>query len=190
MSSAVKSLFLKKRNADSAPNREFRPLSAPRPLFAREKRDSKPRYRVDLSGQQADCEANYLRLKKILPDFSERDEWLFHIGADERAGQLLVQVVDRAPYTTTLELSQPADGVASSLKAPRLRVCMYHDADMAEVTAWEGHRRFKPRYDYPNPGMYQSNEKEQLNRFLAEWLSHCQAEGRLVFDLADLGFYK
>lgn len=203
MSSAVRTLFLKKRRTeDENGKREFRPLSGP--SAATEKRGAaartanqpspgKPRYKVDLSSQQADCEANYLRLRKILPELRDRDEWLFDIGSAVTK-QLYVRVVDRAPYTTTLELTQPDDrdgnATSATLKGPKLTVCMYHDADMAEVVGWENHRRLQARYDYPNRQMYQRDEKAQLNRFLADWLTLCQAEGRVAFDLADIGLYK
>lgn len=170
--------------------REFKPLSGQLPA---EEAPGKPRYKVDLSSQQADCEANYLRLRKMLPQMAERDKWLFDIGSGPVQGQLAVGVVDRAPYTTTLELTQPpvSGGTTSTpIRRPRLIVCMYHDANMAEVVAWEDHRRLRPRYDYPNRQMYQSDEKAQLNRFLADWLTLCQAEGRRAFDLADIGLYK
>lgn len=199
MSSAVRALFSKRRRVENERReREFRPLSG---ASTRPQRDAspaqspgKPRYKVDLSTQQADCEANYLRLRKMLPELAEQDEWLFHIGSGAVIGRLWINVVDRAPYTTTLELSQPAEeeggGAAASLQSPKLTVCMYHDADMAEVVAWENHRRLKPRYEYPNRHMYHSDEKAQLNRFLADWLTLCQAEGRVAFDLADIGLYK
>lgn len=199
MSSAVRTLFSRRRRADQEQReREFRPLSAASSRTVRSEGQgtaspAKPRYKVDLSTQQADCEANYLRLRKMLPDMAERDEWLFHLGSGAMKGRLSINVVDRAPYTTTLEVSQPVDeeqGAATALQAPKLTVCMYHDADMAEVIAWENHRRLKPRYDYPNRQMYQSDEKAQLNRFLADWLTLYQAEGRVAFDLAEIGLYK
>lgn len=201
MSSAVRTLFSRKRRTEEeSGKREFRPLSGSRGASdkraavaratASEQKPGKPRYRVDLSSQQADCEANYARLRRILPELDERDEWLFHMGSGAVKAQMCVSVVDRAPYTTTLELSQPQNSASATMKAPRLTVCMYHDADMAEVVAWENHRRLRPRYDYPNRQMYQNDEKAQLNRFLADWLTLCQAQGRVTFDLSEIGLYK
>ena len=63
---------------------------------------------------------------------------------------------------------------------PCLTVRMYHDAKVAEVLAWEGHRRLRPRYEYPNRSMYQSDEKLQINQFLGECLSLCLNKGRSV----------
>lgn len=191
MNSAVKNLFTRNRRVESSSSqRDFRPQSGPYVSAALSPASPvavKPRYRVDLSGQQADCEANYYRLRKLLSELSSRDNWLFNIGSGNVESQLSITVVDRAPYTTTLELSQTYGAVSKALQAPRLTVCMYHDADMAEVVAWEKHRRLQARYDYPNRQMYHADEKAQLNRFLADWLTLCQAEGHVAVDLADLG---
>lgn len=192
MNSAVKSLFIRNRRSDSDESqRDFRPTSG-RPLRPAGDRQphvpAKPRYRVDLSSQQADCEANYFRLRKLLPDLAERDSWQFNIGGDRVESQLTITVTARAPYTTTLELRQSfGDAVSAVLQGPRLTVCMYHDADMAEVVAWDKHRRLQARYDYPNRQMYHADEKAQLNRFLADWLTLCHTEGHVAVDLAELG---
>ena len=138
----------------------------------------KPRYRVDLPGQLAACEANYLRLMKLTPDLSACDSWRFSVGP----ARMDIAVIERARYTTTMELSSEHAGAepvpqAPGLKAPRLKVRLYHDARMAEVIAWEEHRQVRPRYDYPNRHMYHSNEKAQINQFLGEWLSYCLDQG-------------
>lgn len=191
MSSAVKNLFLRKRRTDSDDSqRDFRPLSGRVRISSAEKPAgvAKPRYRVDLSSQQAECDANYFRLRKLLAELPSRDHWQFQIGSGAVETQLRIKVVDRAPYTTTLELSQSlGDASNPALQGPRLTVCMYHDADMAEVVAWEKHRRLQARYDYPNRQMYHADEKAQLNRFLADWLTLCQAEGHVALDMAELG---
>ena len=54
---------------------------------------------------------------------------------------------------------------------------VYHDAKTAEVTSYQNHKYFKAVYPLPNPYMYQCDEKEQLNLFLAEWLNLCINEG-------------
>jgi uncharacterized protein YqiB (DUF1249 family) len=54
---------------------------------------------------------------------------------------------------------------------------MYHDALLAEVLDWAGHKRLRPRYDYPNKSMYHCDEKLQVNQFLGEWLRSCLSNG-------------
>jgi uncharacterized protein YqiB (DUF1249 family) len=137
----------------------------------------KERYKVDLPLQMAECEANYIRLTKLVARSTE-NEIRFMVTRANQQWLHLLKVTERSPYTTTLELSRTAVGHSSHwLSMPKLTLRMYHDAKLAEVLAWEGHKRLRPRYDYPNQSMYQSDEKYQLNRFLGEWLNLCLEQG-------------
>lgn len=141
----------------------------------------KERYKVDLPLQMAECETNYVYLTKLLANNqlpALQDEFRFMVARGEQHWLHLLRITERSPYTTTLELSRTALDTSSNwLKMPKLTLRMYHDAKLAEVLAWEGHRRLRPRYEYPNQSMYQSDEKYQLNRFLGEWLSVCLKHG-------------
>lgn len=131
------------------------------------------RHRVDLSGLQATCEANYWRLMRLMPEMrtqSEARRLSLALGAESSAA-LTIQTIEHSPYTSLLLITQESG--LSWLTAPHLEVRVYHDARMAEVTAAENLRRFRSLYPYPNPQMHQPNEKFQLNLFLGEWLSHC-----------------
>lgn len=144
----------------------------------------KERYKVDLPLQMAECETNYARLLKLLANKcwvqtdNPQDHYRFMVarGAQQWLHQL--RITERSPYTTTMELSRTAINASSSwLAMPKLTLRMYHDAKLAEVLAWEGHKRLRPRYEYPNQSMYQSDEKYQLNCFLGEWLTLCLEHG-------------
>jgi uncharacterized protein len=136
------------------------------------------RYKVDLPLQMAECEANYARLHKLLTQHFDKqiedqqgDEYRFMMHRGEQQWLNQLRIVERSPYTTTLQLSQvPVANSSPWLHMPRLTVRMYHDAKLAEVLAWEGHRRLRPRYEYPNQAMYHNDEKLQVNQFLGEWL--------------------
>jgi uncharacterized protein YqiB (DUF1249 family) len=54
-----------------------------------------------------------------------------------------------------------------------VQVRLYHDAKMAEVISAQNIGSLKPSYQYPNTKMYQKNEKEMVNLFLAEWVQFC-----------------
>lgn len=137
----------------------------------------KERYKVDLPLQMAECEANYARLMKLASDKSQ-SEFRFMVARGDQQWLHLLRVLERSPYTTTLELSRTSIGISSEwLAMPKLTLRMYHDAKLAEVLAWQGHKRLRPRYEYPNQAMYQSDEKYQLNRFLGEWLNLCIEHG-------------
>ena len=148
----------------------------------------KPRYKVNLPQQQALCDANYLRLCKLMPNLEGNDHWVFIVGGETDSRRVSIQVEERAKYTTTVTVSQSSSGSLERWSAPELRVRLYHDARMAEVIAWARHHQLKVRYEYPNRFAYQCDEKAQFNLFLGEWLSHCLDQGRVLQDIvAPLG---
>lgn len=134
------------------------------------------RYKVDLAGQMACCEANYVRLLKLMPDYEQTNVWQYQVQSAGKIWQIRLNISERARYTTMLEIFQE-DGFRHWGGSPTLQVRLYHDVQMAEVIAWRHHRRLKPKYDYPNANMYQKDEKAQFNRFLSDWLIHNQANG-------------
>ncbi|AVD85085.1 DUF1249 domain-containing protein [Pseudomonas sp. SWI6] len=135
------------------------------------------RYRVDLAGLQAACEANYARLMRLLPDMrtTQSSRRIGMTQGDQMLGVLVLDVVLACPYTTTLRVRQ--EHSLPWLPVPHLEVQVYHDARMAEVVSAEHARRLRSIYPYPNAAMHQPDEKAQLNLFLGEWLSHCLACG-------------
>ncbi|MBV6753198.1 DUF1249 domain-containing protein [Pseudomonas gingeri] len=135
------------------------------------------RYRVDLAGLQAACEANYARLMRLLPQMREqqRARRIAMTQGEQMLGVLALEVLQDNPYTTTLLVRQ--EHSLPWLPVPQLQVQVYHDARMAEVISAEHARRFRSIYPYPNSAMHQPDEKAQLNVFLGEWLSHCLACG-------------
>lgn len=134
-------------------------------------------YVTDLKSLQAECSANYLRLRRLI-DGMHCDEVreIPLAGERNRFGTLYIQVLDKAPYTTMVKVSQT--GVLDQfIDSPIMTVHLYHDANMAEVTGFQQQRHFQGRYRYPNAKMHQPDEKLQLNRFLGEWLKHGLAFG-------------
>ena len=69
---------------------------------------ARERYRVDLIGLQAACEANYARLMRLLPDMRHAPA-ARRIGVthgDQMLGVLTLEVIVNCPYTTTLRVRQ------------------------------------------------------------------------------------
>lgn len=121
---------------------------------------------------------------------------------------LCLKLCDVAPYTTTLILylqplpsqypsksldfleceddaltaaaveSVGAELLAKALSRP-MKVRLYHDLKMAEVTDFADKGVGKSRYDYPNTHMLASDERMQQNTLLGEWLSRALANGAL-----------
>ena len=170
------------------------------------------KYRIDLAGLMAECEANYLRIMKLLPDMSEINirEFGVEVGGNPPL-QFRLEVKERCKYTTMVDISQQplplqlretavqltdrqsrefgASVVAAEpstvenwVTPPTFSLRIYHDAQMAEVISFDNHQQLQIKYDYPNSNMYQSNEKSQLNTFVGEWLSHCLQYGHVLDD--------
>ncbi|MEM6707402.1 MAG: DUF1249 domain-containing protein [Pseudomonadota bacterium] len=136
------------------------------------------RYSVNLPAHMAECDANYLRIHKLFPAMAEADERTFVLPNGDRSLTLRFEVVERAPYTTLLRLSQQDDDRETPwLPAPELVIRLYHDAKCAEVVEFQNARKFRAVYRYPNPAMRQPDEKAQVNRLLSELLALCLEHG-------------
>ncbi len=137
-------------------------------------------YVTDLRSLQGECSINFLRLVRLLGDLEVGETREIELASDGRwLGVLGLELLERAPYTSIVRVTQR--GVLDSMiEAPRMRVHLYHDVRMAEVTDFQRQRHFDGRYRYPNSRMHQPDEKLQLNRFLGEWLEHGLAHGHAL----------
>lgn len=154
------------------------------------------RYRIDLIRQMADCDANYIRLLKLMPELDSFRERFFELAqapqsapepyvrdfllssshSDEEQ-KVRISVLEVFPYTSTLSIAQ-LNQVSDWIDPPGIVVRVYHDASTAEAVAYQGHRAFLAKYTIPNATMYHQDEKRQINEFLGEWLSLCLQAGR------------
>lgn len=124
------------------------------------------------------CEVNYGRLLKLLPDCDTQDlQYQFEVNAS-----LLytIKIIECSRYTSTLEMSQKSPMGYEFLR-PVVIVRLYHDANMAEVISAQDIGSLQPSYRYPNTKMYQKNEKEMVNLFLAEWLQFCLSQSNQLY---------
>lgn len=155
-----------------------------------------PRYRIDLAGYMQTCDANYLRLLKLVPALESYKSrctgvipvsgscWEFVASAAKgRAGKktinksnknmiIRVRLLEIFRYTSTLEISI-SYGFPQWAPSPVMLVRMYHDAATAEPLSYQGHRQIPAKSQLPNAEMYHQDEKRQINEFLAEWLGWC-----------------
>ena len=139
-------------------------------------------YSIDLSAHMAECEANYVRLMRLMPMLVDGHRSIFAITLGDSEPQVILRIVERHKYTTVIELSQlngraPESGDAGGMPETRLEVRVYHDAKSAEVITFQDQRRFRAVYGYPNRQMRHPDEKVQVNRFLGEFLQMCIEHG-------------
>lgn len=147
--------------------------------YGRRARAGKQRqYSVDLGSHMAECDANYHRLVRLFPDLRDSDSKDFRLHLPNFEADVVFTVRDKGPYTTVLDMTVRSEhkwmGMATM---PEMSIRIYHDAQSAEVIAYQNQRRFHGKYEYPNTRMRQRDEKVQLNRFLGEFLNLCFERG-------------
>ena len=141
------------------------------------------RYVVDLSATMAVCDANYIRLLKLMPHFrldASRSFILPTVGgmAQENIVQSVeLLVIEAFRYTSTIRIRMGAAAASEFYHPPCIHVRMYHDANTAEVVSFheDWHNRITPQME--DAPQFYPDEKEQVNMFLAEWLTLCIETG-------------
>ena len=117
------------------------------------------------------CESNYQKLFRLIPDLCSFQKAA--IGRTQNKPALYLDVLERNPYTLTIELSHCFDRHLHELLEPGLRIRVYLDAQLAEVIR----DHVRPAVDkvYKNPGSAREIQdyKWRLNYFLQKWLDHC-----------------
>lgn len=114
------------------------------------------------------CESNYRKLCNLIPDLAGVD--VTATANAQGKPPLFLQLLERSPYTLTLELTH---GFGKALEpAVKIRVCL--DSKTAEALS-----------DHCRPSVLDALKKEEanarsvldykwtLNYFLARWLDHC-----------------
>ena len=138
----------------------------------------KRRYVPNLISDMAECDSNYMRLLKLFPDMRSEEIREFGLrGHTEDGSVVTIRILERCPYTTMLKVHVESDDNKPWIRWPTIEIRMYHDVRTAEVTQFERVRNIRYRYEVPNDGMFQPDEKAQINRFLGELLTFCIAHG-------------
>ena len=143
----------------------------------------KARMLQKLGNLHSDCELNFLRLSKLLPNM-QKGTSVRYVAGDYDQSILQIEVTETDRYTQFLSLT----GNMTDLPwwgEQRMAVRVYSDAQMAEVISCGSQRVRLLRYPYPNDQMYSSDEKNKINEFLGNWLAHFLEKGRKVIDLTE-----
>ncbi len=116
-------------------------------------------------------ERNYRLLLRLIPDLAgRRDTGRLSL---ETIPDVRLELTGGGRYTSFLRLVHRLIGDGDErIPDLRLEIRAYHDARLAEVVSYQGHGRFLALYPQPNRLMYLAHEKQQVNRFLNEWLRH------------------
>ena len=148
------------------------------------------RQQHDLAGLHEECELNYRRLHRIMPDslslgatlalgYGSSNENTSGDQNSRRSG-IQLQVIQVTKYTSTLLVTAERAGPLW-LPEIEVKVRVYRDAQMAEVIEWCTDRVI-PWALTESKGMQARDEKWQWNLFLSELLSHGLRHGMTVLE--------
>jgi uncharacterized protein len=118
------------------------------------------------------CESNYLKLLRLIPDLADFEQMA--VGTTLQHPALYVEIIERSPYTLTLELSHRFQQTGADASAkPSVKIRVYWDVRLAEVL--RDYERQAVDRVYPNPGRVLEIQeyKWRLNYFLQKWLDYC-----------------
>ena len=126
-------------------------------------------------------EANYAKLQRVVPGLKSIGHDVKYHSQSNSGQHIEILILEKTPYTTAFSLTLKHSAMRRWLPELFMTIRTYHDARVAEVINFQHHARFDSQYDYPNPNMFHSDEKQQINRFFSEWLDHC-LKSKLIFD--------
>lgn len=117
------------------------------------------------------CEANYLKLLKLIPDLLSIEDSA--LGTAKLKTAILIHILERSPYTLTIELNHTFDQQHLANAAPALQVRIYLDVKSAEVLRDYMRSDVQSVFKHELPGKAVMDYKWRLNYFLSKWLDHC-----------------
>ena len=120
-------------------------------------------------------ERNYIgirRLIPLMPPAQTRQVSPILVGLD-----LHLEVLERFRYTTELSLTYHFPRETGVVAEPDLRIRVYHDARLAEVTSAQLRHRPEFRIGEGDGQITRLSDRWQVNRFLYKWLNYCLQQG-------------
>ena len=120
------------------------------------------------------CEANFIRLKRLLNNFLSDKIFYESINPNQSSFNISFLVLKKTKHTIILEAKQ--SGFKKNIHSNFiLRIQISLDAKLAEVLSYQGE---KPLPFFMNQSKRQSfDEKLQQNKFLTEWLESIFVSG-------------
>lgn len=129
------------------------------------------RQNIDRLNMMMVYEANYKRLMQLIPDL--RSITGVMVSRDDNISGISLNILEHCKYTTALSLTHYLRIDGKLVPNLDMKIRAYHDAQVAEVVAYQHESRFASYYPYPNPKMRHHFEKRQINLFFSEWLKYC-----------------
>ena len=133
---------------------------------------ARPRSFVALMGLY---ESNYVRfgwLAGNLRELSGRQRSSLAADCD-----LVLNVTERCPYTTTLNLTYLLSHPTEPLEYPDMRIRIYHDAHLVEAQAWAASHPHPLLKSLRSRAERELDQRWARNVMLNKWLEYCVERG-------------
>ena len=117
------------------------------------------------------CESNFQKLFRLIPEL--RAFTHSAVGRSDRQPALHLEILERNPYTLTIELSHCFEQPALGLMRPAVKIRIYLDAQLAEVIRDCDRPAVGHVFQNPAQTLEIRDYKWRLNYFLQKWLDHC-----------------
>jgi len=132
------------------------------------------------------CEANFGKLLALIPDLAYIPETA--TARVDGKPSLHLKLIERSPYTLTLELSHCFMWEFQALLEPAVKIRIYLDARAAEVLSDHARPFVLDALKHDCSARSVLDYKWSLNYFLSRWLDHClQANYRFGLSPCSLG---
>lgn len=120
-------------------------------------------------------ERNYIGIRRLIPTVPPTRTRLVSAAPDSLS--LHLEIIERFRYTTELSLTYYFPRNTGLIAEPDLRIRIYHDARLAEVTA--AHLRRWPEFQIGEEAASRTHLRARwhVNRFLYKWLNYCLHQG-------------
>lgn len=119
------------------------------------------------------CEVNFQKLLRLIPDLFTIQAQA--IGVAQQKMTLQLQVLERSPFTLTIELNHRFDQDLDELMLPAVKIRIYQDTKSVEVLRDYARKSVTNTFADPRQSVAIMNYKWRLNYFLTKWLDHCLA---------------
>jgi uncharacterized protein YqiB (DUF1249 family) len=117
------------------------------------------------------CESNYRKLLRLIPNLRDLDNC--STGHALGKPDLYITLIEKGPYTMTLELSHCFGHDLDPFFEPAIKLRVYFDVQSAEVLRDHERPMVNHAFDQPVSAKKVMDYKWELNYFLEKWLNHC-----------------
>lgn len=129
-------------------------------------------------------EDSYIKIRRLIPNTEDIDVGLMSIV--HGGVPLLLKVVNRHKFTTTIFLTHRFEDGGETYDDPGLVVNIYHDARMAEVSVDDVIEKFQIELNCRQRTDLKLEKRWELNKFLNKWLRYCLQEGHKFEFVSDI----